>query len=238
MLTYNGKPITVATNRFSKSGVKRVKRGVIVHTYEAGEMLSMDRIVANLGTPGLRKVPDSNPVRFYGSCYHAFPDYRNAGYVQVLEADCGPFSAPPLNKDFWHICIPGFARQTRAEWSDSVSTAQIQGVAKFIADKAGIDHFLLWHDTPNALKTGGTGLFGHRDVTTAYGPIGGHTDPGPAFPWDVLLGRVADLVCKEWDWATVADAQAALKVPVTGYWDRPTAVNYRNLCLFLAALGK
>ena len=46
------------------------------------------------------------------------------------------------------------------------------------------------HLTPAQLAAGARGIIGHIDATNAYGPRGGHTDPGPSFPWDAYIAKV------------------------------------------------
>jgi N-acetyl-anhydromuramyl-L-alanine amidase AmpD len=40
------------------------------------------------------------------------------------------------------------------------------------------------------LKAGKRGLCGHVDITNAFSGGKGHTDPGPAFPWELYLAMV------------------------------------------------
>lgn len=200
-LTYNGQPIkpwgpgpSVARARWSVSRSPK-KIGVVVHTYEGPETLSMDRIVAVIQTPGDRPVIVNgvNTGRYYGPCYHAFADHRTGGYVQVLDAYGAPFAAgTPSNATMWHICIPGYARQTRADWLDAVSLSQLRGVARFIVDRWQTDKFPLEKVSAAGLKAGRGGLCGHVDVSAAWG--GDHWDPGPNFPWDILDVYIRELL--------------------------------------------
>jgi hypothetical protein len=88
--------------------------------------------------------------------------------------------------------------QTRAQWLDTASKATLQLAARQVArdcKKYGIPVRRLsvaetrhaWTEFPNGPK----GIVGHVDCTGAYPEDGGtHTDPGPAFPWDVFLDMV------------------------------------------------
>lgn len=186
--------IQVAPNRYSLSGVTLRKKGVVVHTTETGED-RLEVLLAAQQTPGTKiSTGPTGSIYAYGSAYHAFANGAGAGsYVQVLPAAAGPYSAPPLNKDWWHISIPGRAAQSRAEWLDGWSRAQIRGVARFIADKHQADGFPLDRLTVAQLRAGARGICGHVDVTYAWRQTD-HTDPGPSFPWDVLLDDVHHLL--------------------------------------------
>lgn len=97
--------------------------------------------------------------------------------------------------------------QSRAQWLDPVSDATITNAARQMArdaKKYGIPVRRLstsetraaWYSYPNGPK----GFVGHVDVTNAYPEDGGdHTDPGPEFPWDVLLSRVEQFMTGEDD---------------------------------------
>lgn len=92
--------------------------------------------------------------------------------------------------------------QTRAQWLDEASLATLQHAARQVArdcKRYGIPVRRLtvaetrqaWTNYPNGPK----GLVGHVDCTRAFPEDGGdHTDPGPAFPWDVFLDLVQDAV--------------------------------------------
>lgn len=85
--------------------------------------------------------------------------------------------------------------QTRAQWLDPVSDATLTNTARLCAElckRYGFEVRRLslaeMRDTWNNFPNGPRGLVGHVDCTNAYGE-GDHTDPGPQFPWDILLER-------------------------------------------------
>lgn len=83
--------------------------------------------------------------------------------------------------------------QTRAQWLDPASDGTLWQAARQIAKdcrKYGIPARRL---TPAQMRAGERGICGHGDVTAAWG-LGDHTDPGPHFPWDVLLARVTQFL--------------------------------------------
>lgn len=185
--------MTVHPDRYSTTGVEARKAGVVIHDSE-GPDGSYGALIRLLAMPGDRPIAGSNPPRKYGSSYHALTKNNPAAeYDQVLAADKGPFAAPPLNKTWWHICIPGYARQTRADWLNDSSRQGILAVAEFIVDKAKIDGFPLERVNAADLKAGKGGYCSHGDVSQAWGQTN-HTDPGNGFPWDVLAADIAALV--------------------------------------------
>lgn len=177
--------VVVHRDRYSTSSVKQPKRGVVVHASESGDG-TFDTLLYLMTRPGDRVIPGSNPPRMFGAAYHAVANGATGDYTQVLPGAAGPYSASGANKDFWHICLPGRAAQTREEWLDPLSRGQIKAVAHFIVDKAKADGFPIRRITAAEVKAGGRGYCGHVDITNAY-HLSDHTDPGINFPWDVLM---------------------------------------------------
>lgn len=176
-------------DRYSTTGVSLRKLGVVVHDAESPDDRSTSLILA-LSRPGDRVIEGSNPPRKYGSGYQAIAIPN--GYVVMADDNCGPFHAPPLNKTWLSICLPGYARQTRAEWLDAESRALINGAAHYIVDMHRRHGFPLERRTPTELRAGLGGITDHDSVSKAWGQTD-HWDPGPQFPWDVLFADIAEL---------------------------------------------
>lgn len=85
----------------------------------------------------------------------------------------------------------GYAAQTREEWLDEYGMAMLDRSARLFAD---VGHRLYNIPAvqlrPEQVARGEAGICGHNDVTVGYGIYGGHTDPGPNFPWDIYLSFV------------------------------------------------
>lgn len=102
------------------------------------------------------------------------------------------FGAPNANADGLHQEIAGFSSFTRAQWLEPARGLPTLGNAA--------DQFAEWcalHHIPPVLLTeaqvadGVTkGITDHRTITAAFNTVGGHTDPGPNFPWDVLIDMI------------------------------------------------
>lgn len=108
-------------------------------------------------------------------------DSGYAGYVNYADT-C--WAAPPLNQEADHLEICGFAHWTRVEWL--AQTKMLESVAHWVAWRCAVRgipiRFL-------ALPVKGTsGVTGHINVNNVY-HISNHWDPGPNFPWDVVIAR-------------------------------------------------
>lgn len=181
--------MTVLLNRdrYTTSGVIARKRGVVVHDSESGDN-SYAALVSYMKAPGDR---DNGHGGKYGSGYHAVTDGLG-GYTLMADASAGPYAAPPTNGTWWHVCIPGAASQTRDDWLLDVSRLHIKGVARFIVDRWREDGES-WDITSYLIATdlvrGRQGITSHREVSNAWHQSD-HSDPGPLFPWDILLSDV------------------------------------------------
>jgi len=80
-------------------------------------------------------------------------------------------------------------QQSRAQWLDAASDATLTNAARQIARDCRKYNLPVRRLTVAQMRAGEKGICGHVDVTDAYG-LGDHRDPGPEFPWDVLLARV------------------------------------------------
>jgi len=121
---------------------------------------------------------------------------ENSAVRCVLDTEkaAGAKGAPYRNRSVndWAVQVEhaGYARQSRAEWLDSSSTATMEQGARVFAwwsDEYTIPPFRL---SDQEIRNGMHGLCGHGDVSRALGVLHGHTDPGTGFPWDVYLEMV------------------------------------------------
>jgi N-acetyl-anhydromuramyl-L-alanine amidase AmpD len=82
--------------------------------------------------------------------------------------------------------LAGFARQTRAEWLDAFGINMFRQMVPIVqADCAEYD-IPFRKLTIDDLKAFRPGFTSHNDLRVAFN-VTTHTDPGPAFPWDVFL---------------------------------------------------
>ncbi|HEX5543672.1 MAG TPA: N-acetylmuramoyl-L-alanine amidase [Micromonospora sp.] len=140
--------------------------------------------------------------------------------------------------------------QSRAEWLDEASLATLKNAAKQIARDClrysipvrrltPLETRRAWTEYPD----GPRGIVGHVDCTQAYPEDGGdHTDPGPQFPWDVLLGLIQTELdsLKEPPVSLTADdivqAQIKLTDPCAERLGKPTGSTYRSDLLLQRAV--
>lgn len=101
------------------------------------------------------------------------------------------------NAAYWHGNRIGIQHelcgtvQTRAQWLDPASDATLTNAARQVARDCHRWNIPAVQLTAAQVRAGQRGICGHADITRAYPEDGGdHTDPGPAFPWDVFLDRV------------------------------------------------
>lgn len=95
-----------------------------------------------------------------------------------------------INRSSIGIEHAGYARQTKEEWADTYSMAELELSAKLVADICRRYDIPAKRLTPeDLLKEGATGICGHVDCTKATG-VGSHWDPGSNFPFDWYIDRV------------------------------------------------
>lgn len=197
--------ILLHPDRYAKTSLLR-KNGVVIHTSEGSEGIAYNAVTSSeqlanfLKSKGDRPSP-SRPGGFYGSGYHAVAT-EAGGYIELGDATCGPYHAPPCNPTWWSICMPGRAAQTREQWLDDVSSKYIDGVAQYIVDRREQDDefwpidFVSYIDLKGkSLQLTGHpgGVTYHSQVSKAWGQTD-HTDPGVSFPIDILFERIELLI--------------------------------------------
>lgn len=201
MVPMTGYPIH--PQRFSLSNVQRDKRLIVVHTSEGSEG-GWKQLISFMAMPGDRIVPGSDPPRRFGASYQGVTVRDDASYRMADDPlPKGCYAASGANKDSLHICMPGKAAKTRAQWLGEARN-DIRAVARFIVDNAPAHGIPMIRLTPAQVKAGQSGYCGHWDVTQAYG-LSDHTDPRENFPWDVLAQDIAELLEPEDDMITVLD---------------------------------
>jgi N-acetyl-anhydromuramyl-L-alanine amidase AmpD len=95
-----------------------------------------------------------------------------------------------LNQKSISIEHAGTASQSAGQWTDKYSSDELAASAKLSAGLAKKYNIPLVKLTPADILAGKAGFCGHVDITKAKKIAGGHTDPGPNFPWDKYLGLV------------------------------------------------
>ncbi|QAY69976.1 peptidoglycan recognition protein family protein [Xylanimonas protaetiae] len=110
--------------------------------------------------------------------------------VRVIEDQYVAWTMPGVNSRSRNIEIAGYARQTPEDWADAYSLAALEVTALCAAEWVIEGGIPIRHLTDEQIRAGQKGFAGHVDVNRVY-KKSTHWDPGPAFPWDYFLGRVA-----------------------------------------------
>jgi len=107
--------------------------------------------------------------------------------VQSVKTEHMAAHAGPANRRSIGIEQAGYAKQTREEWLDDYGQRMLRLVARLVAREAKTWSIPLVKLTPTEMIAGARGLCGHVDVNAAFPGSSKHYDPGPHYPWDVLL---------------------------------------------------
>ncbi len=111
-----------------------------------------------------------------------------------------------------NIAQCGWARWTRAEWL--ARPKLLDATARWLADRSKARGIPLVRLSAADIRARKPGVIGHGDYSTATGD-GTHWDPGPGYPWDVVLAKATtyrDGIKQEDDMANVTDDEKALLI--------------------------
>lgn len=114
----------------------------------------------------------------------------NNSIVQCVHDRDVAYAAPGANADGIQLELAGYGRQTREQWLDEYGLLLIENAANATAQYCLKFELPVKHLTNDELRAGAPGIVGHYQVSEVYGKSD-HTDPGPNFPWDYFLERVA-----------------------------------------------
>lgn len=94
-----------------------------------------------------------------------------------------------------NIELVGWAHWTRADWL--ARPGLLENCARWLADRSVARGIPLVKLSPADVNAGKSGVIGHVDWTYATRAAGDqdgtHTDPGPGFPFDLVLARAREL---------------------------------------------
>lgn len=167
-------------------------RTIVVHTTECRELTGDAAGVATMfSKPRFSRTGE----RLWGSS-QLVVDAREVWECVKPEHEAFGAKGGDVNATGYHIEHCGYAAQTAEEWADVFSLGELQLSAAAAACIAAHYDVPVVRLTPEQLAAGERGFCGHRDVTAAYHVVGGHSDPGTAFPWDAYLATVAEFVAR------------------------------------------
>ena len=150
---------------------------IVVHDMEATETATRaEATAAYFANPG-----DARSV----SSHYCCDDTSVVQCVLLRDVAWTVGNRPGNNRGInWELS--GFARQTREQWLDPFGLAMFAQMAPVVRADAAKYGIPLERRTVPELKAMRPGITSHNDLRLAFGGTT-HTDPGPAFPWDVFL---------------------------------------------------
>lgn len=116
----------------------------------------------------------------------------SAGIIQSVKDNDIAWHAGRVNGYSIGIEHVGMSQQTAEEWADAFSSAELDWSAKLVSKLCLCYNIPVQHVANEDIASKiGRGICGHWDITEAFHIKGGHTDPGPNFPWIGYMNNVA-----------------------------------------------
>jgi hypothetical protein len=167
--------LAAARGTWTPSDPAREVRLICLHSAECGEV------------PGAAEALQTwaaGSAHAKGASWHFAVD--SDSITQSVELHDVAWHAGPINGYSVGIEQAGRAAQTREQWTDPYSAALLERTAQLIALIAA------WYDLPiehagNPKNPDARGVCTHADVSRAWNVRGGHWDPGPNYPIEVVL---------------------------------------------------
>lgn len=168
---------------------------------------------------GIRKASDLKAFfdRSTESSAHAVADDKTL-LDNLVPYDRAAWTLRNGNNASDNLELCGFANWSREEW-----LTRHQGMLSFAAEWIGTRcrarGIPIRKLDPAGVRAGRSGVIGHVDYSKGTGD-GDHWDPGPGFPWDVVLARAAGTTPTAADAATTQEDD----MPAIPYDYQPTGV--------------
>lgn len=123
-----------------------------------------------------------------GTSSHLYVDGAEVIQSLELEARAGHAGSRTGNYNAVAVEVTGLNSWSRAKWLDSIAWNKLGRALAFVCRKYGIE---VRHASVPEMKSNPTvrAFYSHDDMRLAWGGTD-HTDPGPNFPWDMLLESV------------------------------------------------
>jgi hypothetical protein len=160
-------------------------QGVCWHTTEGGEGIT--------SAEGLAGMMLKSKAQAGGNfaAYHYVVDADSI--IPLCREEQEPYAQGGANDALISVCVTGKAGQTPEQWADELSHPALLNMAAITARIAHAHGIPVKRLRGPDLRAGLRGICGHVDVRDAY-HLTTHTDPGPFFPWEMMLDLVAELV--------------------------------------------
>lgn len=114
---------------------------------------------------------------------HAIAD-DNVLWEALVPYDRASWTLRNGNSRSDNLEITGFARWSRAEWLNHMG--MLRNTAQWIRNRCLARGIPMVKLSPADVRAGKAGVIGHVDYTNGTGD-GTHWDPGPNFPWDLVM---------------------------------------------------
>lgn len=121
------------------------------------------------------------------SAHHGIDSDSTVGYVHETDV---AYAAPGANHNGVQVELAGRAAQDAAGWRDDFSRAMLGRATRLGAEVTDRYKLPLVWLSPQQLRAGMRGHTSHWNVSLAFGKST-HTDPGVAFPHDLLIFSIA-----------------------------------------------
>lgn len=165
--------------RFDMGGPRRgAIQGICIHTTEN-----------SFGTPA-ENIANYQLTSRTGS-YHRLVDAAGRTLLANTDDWTTWSTANKGNEVLLHVSCVAFAKSTRAQWL--AQTKMLDAVAATVAEWSRRHKIPLTKLSGADLRAGKRGVCGHADARDAWG-ITTHWDPGPGFPFDVILDKARAIV--------------------------------------------
>ena len=152
-------------------------RLIVVHTSEGAQTYqSLGNFFANpaSGVSSHTGIDDASPG--------VIGEYCARSNKSWTAADANPYSVQT------ELCTPSGAAQGWSAATWATKTTMLANCAAWIAEEAAIFGVPIVKLAPAQAQGGAAGVCGHGDLGQMGG---GHTDPGPNFPWAQVIARAA-----------------------------------------------
>jgi hypothetical protein len=137
---------------------------------------------------GIRKASDLKAFfdRSTNSSSHAVADDATL-LDNLVPYDRAAWTLRNGNSRSDNLELCGFAKWTRNEWLDQ-HQGMLNNAARWIRSRCQARGIPIVKLSPADVRAGRAGVIGHVDYTQGTND-GSHWDPGPGFPWDVVIAR-------------------------------------------------
>jgi len=173
--------MTTAKNYTKGEGLRKPIRMIVFHSAENQQLPGQAKHLVEWFAGASAPQASAHYMVDNAQALQSVDDTDIAWAVGVWEANLESIS----------IEITGQAAFTPEQWTNAYGTKVLNQVVKLGKNLANKYTIPAVHLTPAQILDGKTkGFCTHADITAAYKVQGGHTDPGKAFPMQMVLDKI------------------------------------------------